>query len=49
MLIFPFTDFESEASLLDDLNELKGVDHIQARAGEEAKDGYMVTDSRTPR
>ena len=49
VLIFPFTDFESEASLLDDLNELKGVDHIQALAGEEAKDGYMVTDSLTPR
>ena len=25
-LIFPFTDYESEASLLDDLKELKGVD-----------------------
>ena len=49
VLIFPFTDFGSEASLLDDLNELKGVDHIQALAGEEAKDGYMVTDSLTPR
>lgn len=49
VLIFPFTDFESEADLLDDLNELKGVDHIQALAGEEAKDGYMVTDSLTPR
>lgn len=48
VLIFPFTDFESEANLLDDLNELKGVDHIQALAGEEAKDGYMVTDSLTP-
>lgn len=48
-LIFPFTDFESEADLLDDLNELKGVDHIQALADEEAKDGYMVTDSLTPR
>ena len=49
VLIFPFTDFESEADLLDDLNELKGVDHIQALADEEAKDGYMVTDSLTPR
>ena len=49
VLIFPFTDFESEANLLDDLNELKGVDHIQALADEEAKDGYMVTDSLTPR
>ena len=35
--------------MLDDLNELKGVDHIQALADEEAKDGYMVTDSLTPR
>ena len=49
VLIFPFTDFESEADLLDDLNELKGVDHVQALADEEAKDGYMVTDSLTPR
>ena len=49
VLIFPFTNFESEADLLDDLNELKGVDHIQALADEEAKDGYMVTDSLTPR
>ena len=48
-LIFPFTDYESEASLLDDLKELKGVDRVQALANEEAKDGYMVTDSLTPR
>ena len=49
VLIFPFTNFESEADLFDDLNELKGVDHIQALADEEAKDGYMLTDSLTPR
>ena len=48
-LIFPFTDYESEASLLDDLKELKGVDRVQALANEEAKDGYMLTDSLTPR
>ena len=48
-LIFPFTDYESEAGLLDDLKELKGVDRVQALANEEAKDGYMLTDSLTPR
>ena len=35
--------------MLDDLKELKGVDRVQALANEEAKDGYMLTDSLTPR
>ena len=48
-LIIPFEDYESEAKLVDDLKELNGVDHLVALADTEAKDGYMVTDSLTPR
>ena len=48
-LIIPFEDYESEAKLVDDLKELNGVDHLVALAETEAKDGYMVTDSLTPR
>lgn len=48
-LIIPFDDYETEARLLDDLNELDGIDHVTALAGTEARDGYMVTDSLTPR
>ena len=48
-LIIPFEDYESEAKLVEDLKELNGVDHLVALADTEAKDGYMVTDSLTPR
>ncbi len=48
-LIIPFEDYESEAKLVDDLKELNGIDHLVALADTEAKDGYMVTDSLTPR
>ena len=48
-LIIPFEDYESEAKLVNDLKELNGVDHLVALADTEAKDGYMVTDSLTPR
>ncbi len=48
-LIIPFEDYESEAKLVDDLKELSGIDHLVALADTEAKDGYMVTDSLTPR
>lgn len=48
-LIIPFEDYETEAKLVEDLKELNGVDHLVALADTEAKDGYMVTDSLTPR
>ena len=48
-LIIPFTDYETEAALLEDLNELDGIDEIIALSGTEAKDGYTVTQSLTPR
>lgn len=48
-LIIPFEDYESEAKLVDDLKELNGIDHLVALADTEARDGYMVTDSLTPR
>ena len=48
-LIIPFEDYVSEAKLVEDLKELNGVDHLVALADTEAKDGYMVTDSLTPR
>ena len=34
---------------MEDLKELNGIDHLVALADTEAKDGYMVTDSLTPR
>lgn len=34
---------------MDDLKELNGIDHLVALADTEARDGYMVTDSLTPR
>lgn len=49
VLIIPFTDYEDEAALYADLTELDGVDSVTALAGSEARDGYMVTDSLTPR
>ena len=48
-MIIPFTDYETEAALLADLNELDGIDEIVALAGTEAKDGYTVTQSLSPR
>ena len=48
-LIIPFEDYESEAKLVEDLKELNGIDHLVALADTEAKDGYMVPDSLTPR
>ncbi|MGM9670944.1 MAG: RND family transporter [Oscillospiraceae bacterium] len=48
-LIIPFEDYETEAKLVEDLKELNGIDHLVALADTEAKDGYMVTDSLTPR
>ena len=48
-LIIPFTDYETEAALLEDLKEMDGIDEIIALAGTEAKDGYTVTQSLTPR
>ena len=48
-LIIPFTDYETEAALLSELNELDGIDEIVALAGTEAKDGYTVTQSLSPR
>ena len=48
-LILPYKDYETEARLLADLNELEGIDDIIALAGTEARDGYMVTSALTPR
>ncbi|MBQ9044535.1 MAG: MMPL family transporter [Oscillospiraceae bacterium] len=48
-LIIPFTDYETEAQLLDELNGLDGIDEIVALAGTEAKDGYTITQSLSPR
>ncbi len=48
-LVIPFTDYETEADLLAELNELDGIDEIIALSGTEAKDGYTITQSLTPR
>ena len=48
-LIIPFTDYETEAALLEELNGLDGIDEIVALAGTEAKDGYTITQSLSPR
>ena len=48
-MIIPFTDYETEAALLEELNELDGIDEIIALAGTEARDGYTVTQSLSPR
>ena len=48
-LIIPFTDYETEAALLNELNGLDGIDEIIALAGTEAKDDYTVTQSLSPR
>ena len=48
-LILPYKDYETEAKLLKDLEQLEGIEKITALAGTEARDGYMVTDALTPR
>ena len=48
-LILPFKDYETEAKLLNDLEQLEGIEKITALAGTEARDGYMVTEALTPR
>ena len=48
-LILPYKDYETEAKLLNDLEQLEGIEKITALAGTDARDGYMVTDSLTPR
>ena len=48
-LILPYKDYETEAKLLQDLEQLEGIEKITALAGTEARDGYMVTDALTPR
>ena len=47
-LILPYKDYETEARLLADLEELEGIDSVIALAGTEARDGYMVTSALTP-
>ena len=48
-LILPYKDYETEAKLLNDLEQLEGIEKITALAGTDARDGYKVTDSLTPR
>lgn len=48
-LILPFKDYETEAKLLKDLEQLEGIEKITALAGTDARDGYKVTDALTPR
>ena len=48
-LVIPFTDYETEADLLAELNELDGIDEIIALSGTEAKDGCTITQSLSPR
>lgn len=48
-LILPFKDYESEAKLLSDLEQLEGIEKITSLAGTDARDGYKVTDALTPR
>ena len=48
-LILPYKDYETEAHLLADLEELEGINSVIALSGTEARDGYMVTSSLTPR
>ena len=48
-LILPYKDYETEEKLLNDLEQLEGISKITSLAGTEARDGYMVTESLTPR
>lgn len=48
-LILPFKDYETEAKLLSDLEQLEGIEKITSLAGTDARDGYKVTDALTPR
>ena len=48
-LVLPYKDYETEEKLLNDLEQLEGISKITSLAGTEARDGYMVTESLTPR
>ena len=48
-LILPYKDYETEAKLLNDLEQLEGIEKITSLAGSDARDGYKVTDALTPR
>ena len=48
-LILPYKDYETEAKLLNDLEQLEGIEKIISLAGSDARDGYKVTDALTPR
>ena len=48
-IIVPSGDYNKEAKMIDDLSELEKVDKVIGLANTEAKDGYFVTSSLTPR
>lgn len=48
-LIVPAGDYDSESSLISDIEKLDGVDSVMGLANIEAMDGYVLTDKLTPR
>ena len=48
-IVLPSGDYESEAAILDELNQRSEVKGTMGLAGIEAMDGYKLTDSLTPR
>ena len=48
-VLMPGSDYESESQFIKELEGRDEVDHIVGLANTEAKDGYMLTDSLTPR
>ena len=48
-IVLPSGDYESEAAILEELNQRSEVKDTMGLAGIEAMDGYKLTDSLTPR
>ena len=48
-IVLPSGDYESEAAILDELNQRSEVKSTMGLAGIEAMNGYKLTDSLTPR
>lgn len=48
-LVVPAGDYEKERKLIDELEGMEEVDHIQGMANTEAKGGYTLTDKLTAR
>ena len=48
-LLLPGNDYEAESKMIQALEQGEEVDHCLGLANTEAEDGYMLTDSLTPR